>query len=266
MNVDLYSSTGAKAGTMELPKELFEAPVRHGLIHQAVMLQQGNRRKAIAHAKGRSEVAGSTRKLYAQKHTGRARRGSSRSPLLRGGGKAFGPRKDRNFSKDMPKSMRHAALASSLSLQAKKGMILGLEGYPDSVKTATFVTLMSKLPVQAGHRVLLVTPVKNDALFLSSRNVQRVKVIVASYLNPEDVMNARSIIFLKGAVEKAVEIFTKRSTRVKAAEMATEEKSEKKQKMQRKQKSTETTAQTPKKRNSKKSSASSASSNSSVSS
>ncbi|MEK7218825.1 MAG: 50S ribosomal protein L4, partial [Patescibacteria group bacterium] len=84
MKVDLYSSTGQKAGTMELPAELFEAPVNRGLMHQAMVMQRSNARSPIAHAKKRSEVAGSTRKVYGQKNTGRARRGPIRSPLMRG--------------------------------------------------------------------------------------------------------------------------------------------------------------------------------------
>ncbi len=210
MTIDVYSATGVKSGTLELPKDLFEAPVNHGLIHQAVVLQQSNERSPIAHAKSRGEVQGSTRKLYAQKHTGRARRGSARSPLLRGGGKAFGPRKDRNFRKDMPKSMRHAALCSSLTLRAKGGAIIGLEGYPNTIKTKEAATLLGKLPVELGRRILLVLPERHEALFLSTRNIPGIKTITASYLNPVDVMGARFIVFIGNAVEKAQAIFGKK--------------------------------------------------------
>lgn len=224
MTIDIYSATGTKKGTLSLPESLFGARINHGLIHQAVMLQQSNRRMPIAHAKNRNEVAGSSRKLYAQKHTGRARRGSIRSPLLRGGGKAFGPRSTQNFRKDMPRSMRHAALAACLSFQAKKGAIVGLEGYADTVKTKDFAALLSKLPLQHGRRVLIVVPQDHKGIRLSSRNIPRVKSIIASYLNPEDVVNARTIIFVGDAIERAVSIFTTKKDR--AQKQSTEETSQ----------------------------------------
>src|SRR3989338_6184434 len=140
MNADLYSASGEKKGTVALPAALFDAPVNAGLMHQAVVMQMSNRRGPIAHTKSRGEIRGSTRKLYAQKGTGRARRGAVRSPLLRGGNKAFGPKKNANFRKEMPRKMRHAALCSCLSLKAREeGVFLGLEGYPETVKTKEFV-------------------------------------------------------------------------------------------------------------------------------
>ncbi|MDD4628201.1 MAG: 50S ribosomal protein L4 [Candidatus Peribacteraceae bacterium] len=270
MIIDVYSATGTKKGTAELPAKLFEAPVNTGLLHQAVMLQQGNRRAAIAHAKTRSEVVGSTRKLYAQKGTGRARRGSIRSPLMRGGNKAFGPRNVANFSKEMPKSMRHAALFGSLSLQAKRGAILGLENYPSTIKTKEAFALLTKLPVEIGRHILIVLPGKHPALTLSTRNIPNVKAILAQYLNPEDVLRARTIIFLVDALKKAEDVFTVKHKKEKqpAVEDATEEK-KKKQRKQKEQKSADATAK-PKKTTrvskAKKASSPSVSSDSSASS
>ena len=209
MTIDVYSSDGQKKSTLELPVALFEDSVNWGLMHQAVLLQQGNRRAPIAHAKNRGEMAGSTRKLYAQKHTGQARRGPIRSPLLRGGGKAFGPRNTANFSKDMPKKMRHAALRSCLSLQAKKGGIVGLESYPDTVKTKDLAQLLKKMPVESGRRTLIVLPAAHRGLQLSARNVPGVKTVHAAYLNPEDVLNARHVIFLVESIEIVQKIFAK---------------------------------------------------------
>ena len=208
MTIDVYSATGTKKGTQELPADLFGTRVNRDLMHQAVVMQQSNRRNPIAHAKNRSEVQGSTKKSYQQKHTGRARRGSVRSPLLRGGGKAFGPKKDANFTKDMPRAMRHAALRSSLTIQAKNGIIFGLENYPDTIKTKAFHDLLKKLPVQIGRRLLFVIPEKHNALWMSSRNVPRIKVITAAYLNPEDVLNSKSIVFVGDAIDRAAKIFS----------------------------------------------------------
>jgi large subunit ribosomal protein L4 len=224
MNIDVFSASGAKSGTLSLPDSLFGAPINHGLMHQAVMLQQTNRRAPIAHAKSRGEVAGSTKKLYTQKHTGRARRGSVRSPLLRGGGKAFGPKSIANFERDMPKAMRHAALCSCLSYKAKQGAILGLEGYPTTIKTKDMHGLLKKLPVDIGRKILFVMPEMHKQLSLSARNISGTKSILASYLNPEDVLNARHIIFVGNAVQKAEEVFGAKKSKVRVkAETVTEE-------------------------------------------
>ncbi len=207
MTIDVYSSTGSKKGTLTLPDALFNAPMNMDLMHQAVVMQQSNRRHPIAHVKSRGEVHGSAKKMFQQKGTGRARRGNIRSPILRGGGKAFGPRNFANFRKDMPKNMRHAAIRSSLTLQAKRSAIVALDSYPETIKTKTFSALLKKLPVEMGRRLLFVVPAQHHALWMSSRNIPRVKILVAQYLNPEDVLNSKSIIFVGDAVEKAEKIF-----------------------------------------------------------
>lgn len=207
MKADVYTATGTKKGTVDLPAALFEAPINEGLMHQAVVRQQSNRRHAIAHVKSRGEVRGSTRKLFAQKGTGRARRGSVRSPILKGGGKAFGPRNVANFTKDMPRTMRRAALKSCLSLQAKQERILGLEGYPEEIKTKKLMELLTKMPVEIGRKILVVLPEEHLQLQLSARNIPNVKTIRAAYLNPQDVLNAHSIIFFVDALKKAEEVF-----------------------------------------------------------
>src|SRR3989344_4195537 len=207
MNSDLYTASGTKKGTLSLPASLFEAPIKKALMHQALIRQQSNCRSAIAHAKTRGEVVGSTKKVYAQKHTGRARRGPIRSPLLRGGGKAFGPRNNANFIKDMPKSMRRAALLSCFSAKAKEGAIIGLESYPDTMKTKDAMGLLKKLPVQIGRRILVVCAEPEKTLHLSTRNIPNVTVVYAAYLNPEDVLVSRHIIFLEAAVKKAEELW-----------------------------------------------------------
>lgn len=210
MQIDIFSSTGAKVKTMELPTSLFGADVNYGLMHQMVTLQQSNRRQSPAHVKTRAEVQGSTRKIVAQKHTGGARHGNIRNPLMRGGGKNFGPRNDKNYTKDMPQKMRQAALRSALTVQAGKGVILGLEGYPETMKTKTMHDLLTKLPVDIGRRIVFVIPAAHKSLQLSARNIEGVKTITANYLNLEDVLNARHLIFVADAIEKADAIFGKK--------------------------------------------------------
>lgn len=223
MQIDLYTASGKKQGTLDVPAALFEAPINRGLMHLALVRQLSNRRHPIAHVKHRGEVVGSTKKMYQQKHTGRARRGPVRSPLLRGGGKAFGPRNDANFIKDMPKKMRRAALFSCLSYRAKQGAILGLEDYPqDQYKTKQFVDLLQKLPVQHGRRIVVVTGTGHAALERSARNVPGVTVLRASYLNPVDLLSAKSIVFLQDAVTAAERIFVTGAADVPSVAQETE--------------------------------------------
>lgn len=208
MQIDVYSATGVKKGTVELPKAVFGATINEGLMHQALVLQQSNRRTSISHAKTRGEVVGSTAKLYRQKGTGRARAGSANSPTRRSGGKAFGPRSDHNYQKDMPKKMRRAALMSCLSLQANSKAIIGLEGVGKDMKTKKAMELLSKLPVEIGRKILFVTTDVHRELKLSVRNIPNVKVITVGYLNPEDVLVSKKIVFLVDALNKLEEIFT----------------------------------------------------------
>jgi len=210
MTIDLYTATGTKKGSLELPARLFEAKINKGLMHLALVRQLSNSRNPIAHVKHRGEVVGTTKKAYAQKHTGNARRGALRSPLVRGGGKSFGPRNEANFTKDMPKKMRRAALFSCLSFRAKEGAIIGLENYPENdTKTKDFMKLLQKLPVEFGRRIVVVTAGRHRGLELSTRNIPRVKAIFAQYLNPEDLLNAKHIIFLADAVKAAEDTFAK---------------------------------------------------------
>jgi large subunit ribosomal protein L4 len=209
MTIDIFSVTGQKGKQLTLSDALFGESVNWGLMHQAVVRQQSNARSSIAHVKTRSEVSGSTRKLFAQKGTGQARRGDIRSPTLRGGGKAFGPRNERNFEKRMPKKMRHAAIRSCLSLMASKGAVIGLESYPDSIKTKTLSDLLKKLPIEHGRKILIVSPAAHKGLTLSARNIPAVKAVTSAHLNPESVLGARHVIFLVDALAEAEKLFGK---------------------------------------------------------
>jgi large subunit ribosomal protein L4 len=207
MNIDVYTATGTKKGTATLPKGLFEAPVNEGLMHQAVVRAQSNKRKSISFVKRRGDIRGSTRKLYQQKGTGRARRGSVRSPILRGGSKSFGPSKLANYVKEMPKKMRRASLFSALSAQAKAGTIIGLENYPDAIKTKDAIKMLEKMPVDLGRKILIVTAAHHPSLIKSVANISGVTPVMAQYLNPLDVLGSRHIIFLVDALKKSEEIF-----------------------------------------------------------
>lgn len=231
MKIDIYAASGTKSGSIDLPSALFEAPIKQGLMHLALMRQQSNRRHPIAHVKTRGEVVGSTKKLFQQKGTGNARRGPIRSPVMRGGGKAFGPRNTANFQKDMPKKMRRAALFSCLSLKAKEGSIVGLESYPDTVKTKALSELLTKMKMELGRRIVIVLPAKHKGIELSARNIPRVKTITAPYLNPEDLLLAKHVIFLVDAIKVAEETFGRKEakegteTKTKSTKQTTKKKS-----------------------------------------
>lgn len=231
MKIDLYSATGAKKGSLELPAMMFEAPINEGLMHQAIIMVQGNRRNAIANTKTRSELRGSSRKIYAQKGTGRARHGTIRGNVMLGGNKSFGPKSNANFTTNMPQKMRHQALFSSLSLQAKSGAIIGLEDYPQEMKTKKMSELLGKLPVELGRNILVVLPAKHSGVAMSVRNLPRVKAVLVDYLNPEEVLRSRYIVILADAVKRAEEVFgsKKRNAKpVKEAKPKAEKKAPKK--------------------------------------
>ena len=207
MKIDVYTKDGKKKGTVDLPSVLFESKIDEGLMHSALIMQQSNRRTPIAHVQQRHDVRASTRKLYRQKGTGRARRGSSSANILRGGAKSFGPRNIRNFKKAMPRKMRRKALFSCLSYAAKAGKIIGLESYGDDHKTKTFVTLLEKLPVDIGRKIVFVLPEHHEALECGAGNVPGVKTILAPYLNPEDILGAYHLVFLVDALKVAESTF-----------------------------------------------------------
>lgn len=259
MQIDVFSSTGSKVKSMDLPASLFGSEVNWGLMHQAVVMQQSNARQSPAHVKTRGEVYGSTKKMFAQKHTGRARSGPLRSPTHRGGGKAFGPRNTQNPTKDMPKKMRHAALRSALSMQAEKKAVFGIENFPENVKTKAVSDMLKKMPLDYGRRILLVTPGAHNALYLSARNIAGVKTVAAGYLNIEDVLNARHLVFLTDAIAQAETLFGKKQAEARTSKAAKPAVAESKtakapRKITKKKVSKKTSAKNAAKKSSKKSS------------
>lgn len=206
MKVDLYTQKGEKNGTLELPKEIFEAKFNKDLIHQTLVRQLANGRIAIAHTKTKGEVRGRGMKPYRQKGTGNARQGNLRNPHMKGGGVALGPRNVRNFEKLMPKKQRRQALFSALSFKAKNNEILALEGYEASTpKTKEFSALLRKLPIQ--RDVLIVIPEKNATVQKSARNIPFAKTIIAGYVNIQDLQKYEKVLLFKDAVAKLKETF-----------------------------------------------------------
>lgn len=216
MKIDLYKQTGEKSGTLELPKEIFETRFNKDLIYQALVRQLSNKRVAIAHTKTRGEVRGGGRKPFRQKGTGNARQGTIRAPQMKGGAVIFGPNKYRNFEKAMPKKQRRKALFSALSVKAKNGEILALEGYEaKEPKTNDFAKMLKKLPIE--RNVLVVIPEKNTLVQKSSSNIAFAKTILVNYINIQDLQKYQKVLLFKAAVEKLKEVFLKEPQRARRA-------------------------------------------------
>jgi len=204
--IALYNQSGEKKGDVTASDTIFAAKFNPDLIHQALVRQHANARVAIAHTKTKAEVKGGGAKPFRQKGTGRARQGSIRNPHYIGGGVAFGPRKDRNYSKDMPKKQRRLALFSALSAKLSDNQVLALEEYKaEETKTKNFVNMLHKLPID--DDVLVVTAEKNDLIQKSSNNIPFVKAIQVNYLNIADLQKHKHVLFLKDSIDKLEQIF-----------------------------------------------------------
>lgn len=200
-----YTSTGAKAAaTAKLDKQVFEAmPSNHTLLKEAYVAYLGNGRLSLATTKTRGEVSGGGKKPWRQKGTGRARFGSSRNPIWRGGGIAFGPTGNENYTKHVNVKAKRLALRQALSLAADEKRIIVLEDLKvKDAKTSALAGLLAK--VGATRSTLLVVEAKTDELLRASRNLQDVKLVNGRYLNVYDLLNADTIVVTKAALDQVV--------------------------------------------------------------
>ena len=196
----LFRKDGTDAGTIELPDELFAAPVNAAVIHQAATAQLAARRLGTHKTKKRGEVSGTGRKPWRQKGTGRARAGSRRSPQFAGGGVVFGPQ-PRSHAQRLPRQMKRLALRGALTGKFGDGAVKVVEDLAmDEIKTKVLIEHLGALGVAGGH-VLVVAPSRDESLELSARNVPGVDVILADSLNVVDVLRADTLLFTRAAVE-----------------------------------------------------------------
>jgi len=194
----LYSQEGKKVGNLTLPERVFGARWNPDLVHQAVVAMEANARIPIAHTKDRSEVRGGGRKPWQQKGTGRARHGSIRSPLWRGGGVTFGPTKERVFAKGLSKKMRAQALFSTLSRKYKDNEVLLIDSLSFSMPKAkeahkTLLALsgisgFEKLSSKKKNALFIALPVRDRAVEKSFQNFGNIEVGEARNLNPMTVL------------------------------------------------------------------------------
>ncbi len=192
MQAVVYNMTGEQVGEVELPAEVFEAPVNPALMHQALVRQLANARQGTHHSLSRGQVSRSKSKWYRQKGTGRARHGSRNAPIFVGGGVAHGP-KPRSYRKKMPRKMRRAALRSALSIKAAETHIVLLDELKmEQPKTRDFVTMLERLDVSASTLVLLSE--KDETIEKSARNLPNVKTLRAHYLNIRDLLGYDTLL------------------------------------------------------------------------
>lgn len=186
-----------------LPKDIFEVDVQnHELLKVAYTMYLANARSAQAKTKKRGEVSGGGKKPWKQKGTGRARFGSSRNPIWRGGGIAFGPTGDQNYSMKLSVGAKRTALRQALSLANKAGKLTVIDTFacPEG-KTKETVKLLKDNKIREDARVLLVVSVKGDLVRRATNNLNQVKTVQAMYLNVFDILNADRILMSKKALE-----------------------------------------------------------------
>lgn len=199
--VDVLNSKGEKVSQVELSDEIFNVPVKSSVLHEVVTMQLASRRAGTASVKRRGEIKGSTKKLFRQKGTGRARRGSIKSPLLRGGGVVFGP-SPKSYAYKVPKKVRRLALKMALSSKLQENELTVVDQLElDRIKTKAFAEVIRTLDK---NNVLVVTEAADEKLILSSRNLPNVKVLKVDGLNVYDILKYKDIILLEPAV-KAIE-------------------------------------------------------------
>src|SRR3989338_8253367 len=188
MLVKTFDQTGKELSQTRLPAEIFGVKINHDLIQQVVLIQTANRRQPLAHAKGRGEVSGGGKKPWRQKGTGRARHGSIRSPLWKGGGATFGPTKEKVFNRKINKKMRRQALFMVLTAKANDGLLVVLDDIKlEKPKTKIMSEILMNLPCKEESSLLAVSDM-NKNMILASRNLAKVKTIQAKDLNVLDLL------------------------------------------------------------------------------
>ena len=209
MEVKVLNISGKETGAkVQLPEAIFGVEPNDHAIYLDVKQYLANQRQGTHKSKQRNEIAGSTRKLHKQKGTGGARAGSIKSPLFNGGGRIFGPQ-PRDYSFKLNKKLKVVARKSALSYKAKDSNILILDEVNfDSVKTKSYAKMIADLNV-SNEKTLMVLPAINNNVYLSSRNLKKVKVITADQLNTYDVLNAGKLLLTMDSVKILEEALAK---------------------------------------------------------
>lgn len=200
--VDLYNMNRDVVGQLELREDIFAVPVKPHVMHEVVLYQLAKRRAGTAKVKGRSEVAGGGKKPWRQKGTGRARAGTSRSPLWRGGGTIHGPQ-PRTYDMRVPKKVRRLALKMALTQKLLDRELTVLDQFQfEQIKTRDFAALLNRFEL---GKTLVVIPSPDETVVKSARNIPNVKVLRSEGLNVYDLLNYHNLLMTRETVGKIEE-------------------------------------------------------------
>lgn len=203
-HVDVVNAKNETVDRCELPETIFGAPVKPHLMHDVVRMQLANRRQGTAKTKGRAEVRGGGKKPWKQKGTGRARSGSTRSPLWRHGGTVFGPH-PRSYEYGVPKAVRRQALLAALTTKAQAGAVRVLESLSlDRPSTKSMLALLTGAGIQG--KTLVVLSARDEVLEKSARNLPTVRVLTVRGLNVYDVLRADTLVLTPEGVQTVQEV------------------------------------------------------------
>ncbi|KKS01549.1 MAG: 50S ribosomal protein L4 [Candidatus Yanofskybacteria bacterium GW2011_GWA2_41_22] len=207
MQFPLYNQNAEEISKIDLPDSIFGLKLNADLLHQVVTSLISNKRQVIAHAKGRSEVRGGGKKPWRQKGTGRARHGSIRSPIWKGGGVTFGPTKERNFKKKINKKMARKALLMAISSKAKNRQLLVLDEIKlNQAKTKEMALILknfSKLFEESKNKpsVLMITPSLDSVIKRAAENLPSLNTVEARNINPLLILSSKYLLLMKDAVD-----------------------------------------------------------------
>ncbi len=200
MEAKVLNMNGESVGTVKLPEKVFGVKPQSTFLHEVTTIHMVNQRRGTANTKTRGEVSGGGKKPWKQKGTGRARHGSTRSPIWRHGGVAWGPR-THSYRLDLPRQKARLGLAQALSARAADGGLTVIESLAlDGAKTKQVAALLKAL--KAGPKALIVIEAHDAGLARASKNVAGLRVTLASHLNAYEVLACRTLIMTKGAIEK----------------------------------------------------------------
>jgi large subunit ribosomal protein L4 len=203
--VALYNTQGEQVGELELADTVFGVNVSEAAMHQAVLTYLANRRSGTADTKVRSEVRGGGRKPWRQKGTGRARHGTIRSPIWKGGGVVFGPH-PRSYRMALPKKIKRLALKSALTSKVNSGSLIVLDQLTmEAPKTREMIKVLGNL--NTGRKVLIVIESPEANIIKSARNIPGVKTLNANQLNVYDILNTDNLVITRDAVVQVEEVF-----------------------------------------------------------
>ncbi len=218
MNYKVYGHNGKEAGSIALPEKIFGLKWNAELVHQVATSMMSNARAATAHTKDRGEVSGGGKKPWKQKGTGRARHGSSRSPIWVGGGIAHGPRNDKSYTKKINAKMKVKAFYTVLSQKLRDGEILFVESFETKKTKDSEVIFKALSKVEGFSRLagkkttaLCTLPEKNDALFRSLKNLPQLSLEQLKDINPVDVLNHKYLVII--SPKASIELIEKRLTK-----------------------------------------------------